>query len=287
MDSTASIYIRKMIVADLPFCNSLVTEAGWNQIAADWLRAMALEPAGCWMAEWDGVPVATTTSCIFGKVGWIAMVLVKGQARGQGIARHLLRHAIAYLEQKGVTTIRLDATPPGREVYSKLGFEDEYLLVRYAGIVTKTRNPNDLAPIPAGPGETDDLLVLDAKVTGTPRESLLREMLHTGSAPFFYTKDTDGMFTGYAGYRRGREAVQIGPAIAKIPGAGRPLVDAVFSLFYEKKIFIDIPLENRNAIKWAENAGLTEQRRFTRMCKGLRISDNPAFIWASFGPEKG
>src|SRR4051794_33231462 len=48
------IRIRHMTLADVPLGMRLKTAAGWNQVEADWLRMLALEPDGCFVAEWDG-----------------------------------------------------------------------------------------------------------------------------------------------------------------------------------------------------------------------------------------
>src|SRR5262249_59330300 len=47
---------------------------------------------------------------------------------GEGIGTRLLQEAMNTLA--GVPSIRLDATPQGRPVYQRLGFEDEYELCR-------------------------------------------------------------------------------------------------------------------------------------------------------------
>ena len=73
------IRVRGMTVDDVPLGMRLKGQAGWNQIEADWRRFLALEPDGCFVAELDGKPVATTTTCVFDSVAWIAMVLVDGK----------------------------------------------------------------------------------------------------------------------------------------------------------------------------------------------------------------
>ena len=40
------IAIRQMLPADVELGMRLKTEAGWNQVEANWLRAIALEPEG-------------------------------------------------------------------------------------------------------------------------------------------------------------------------------------------------------------------------------------------------
>ena len=100
---------------------------------ADWRRLLCLQPDGCFVAELDGIAVGTTTTCIFGPVAWVAMVLVDEAVRGRGIGTALMRHALAYLDGLGVERVRLDATPLGRPVYKKLGFVAEYDVLRYEG----------------------------------------------------------------------------------------------------------------------------------------------------------
>ena len=68
------IAIRLMTTRDVPLGMRLKEQAGWNQTEADWRRFLHLEPDGCFVAELDGVPVATTTTCVFGTTAWIAMV---------------------------------------------------------------------------------------------------------------------------------------------------------------------------------------------------------------------
>ena len=115
---------------DVPLGLMLTRQAGWNQLEADWLRFLDMQPQGCFVAELEGRPVGTTVTCILGPVAWIAMVLVDVGARRQGVATALLKHAIDFLDGQGVKTIRLDATAAGRPVYEKLGFAPEYQLTR-------------------------------------------------------------------------------------------------------------------------------------------------------------
>src|SRR5215468_10104666 len=102
--------IRTMTDNDLSLAMSLKDQAGWNQTEADWQRFLAMEPAGCFVAEWDGRPVGTTVTCILGSVAWVAMVLVDPEFRGKGIGKALMTHALDFLESQSVPSIRLDAT---------------------------------------------------------------------------------------------------------------------------------------------------------------------------------
>src|SRR5438270_5748591 len=107
------IHVRLLSGADLRASLQLSRTAGWNQTEADWRRCLDLQPDGCFVAEWQGTPVGTTTTCVFGNVAWIAMVLVDANHRGKGIGKALMNHALEYLDSAGVASIRLDATPLG------------------------------------------------------------------------------------------------------------------------------------------------------------------------------
>jgi GNAT superfamily N-acetyltransferase len=281
-----TLTIRRMTVHDLPFCSQLVQEAGWNQLDEDWLRAMKLDPEGCFVAEMDGHPVATTTTCRFGNVAWVAMVLVAGRARNQGIGQQIVSHAVQYLEGLGMATIRLDATAFGQGLYTKLGFVPEYELVRFTGICPEQNAFPGMMNRAFPPDEaTARIAELDRQVTATQRADYLRMLIE--QAPFEHLTNEKGKVIAYAGTRAGRNATQIGPAAASTSVAGAQICHVVSAGLAGNNIYMDIPVVNNDAMRWAATQGFTEQRRFIRMYKGVKINDMPELIWASSGPEKG
>src|SRR5688500_17823494 len=124
--------LRPLTREDLSFADSLRALAGWNQTLADWERFLALEPDGCFLAEWQGVSAGTATTTVYGaELAWIGMVLVHPEYRRRGIGQALLERCIEYLSKRGVRCIKLDATPEGKRVYANLGFQDEWTLTRW------------------------------------------------------------------------------------------------------------------------------------------------------------
>src|SRR5437660_10527540 len=99
-----------MIPADIPLGLRLKAQAAWNQLEADWLRFLDLQPDGAFVAECDGTPAGTVATCVFGPVAWVAMVLVDTALRGRGLGRALMERALHFLDGAGVQTGRLDAT---------------------------------------------------------------------------------------------------------------------------------------------------------------------------------
>lgn len=279
-----SVTIRSMTTNDIELGMRLKGQAGWNQIPADWQRFLALEPEGCFVAEWDGQPVATTTTCTFDTVGWIAMVLVDESFRHRGIATQLVQHALEYLDACSVSTVRLDATCYGRPVYERIGFVAEHDFVRLQGVAC---SPHDNSATIAAPrGQFDSLCVLDRQATGTNRKRLL-EHLATAHPTNVRVVEASGSVAGYTMLRPGANATQIGPAVALTEEAGTSLGDWALSRCGNKPAFIDVPVDNRPAIDWAQRRGLIEQRRFTRMVRGRPVEEDVNLLWASSGPEMG
>jgi len=272
-----------MTIDDLRLGLRLSRQAGWNQLESDWRRFMTMEPEGSFVAELDGRPVGTTTTCIFENVAWIAMVLVDKESRGQGVGKTLLKHSFDYLDGRKVKTVRLDATAAGRPIYEKLGFVPEYELVRFQGI----SRPGKTGPVlsEAVPELFADMFDFDRRVTGTNRAKML-SLLFAEFPENTRIRTLHDKIDGFITMRPGENAVQIGPCIASM-NAGPALLSDALNRCAGEAVFVDMPTGNVHAIKIVESSGIKIQRRFTRMCRGERIKDNPKAIWAGSGPEKG
>jgi ribosomal protein S18 acetylase RimI-like enzyme len=301
------IHIRTMTDADVPLGMRLKEQAGFNQTEADWRRFLSLQPDGCFVAELDGEPVGTVTNCLFDSIGWIAMLLVDKRVRGRGIGTRLTRHALDYLEGRGVRTARLDATPRGRPIYEKLGFVAEYEMVRMEGVAPghgkgarhllceapegpfRQKVPDTFSlPRKITPEKLEPVVALDRRVTGTNRRRLIERLYQEEPDAMHVFGDIQSRtIAGYLTSRSGVNAAQIGPGVALTDEAGRALADAALERSAGRAVFVDVPTDNRPAIEWAQSNGLVVQRPFTRMRKGEPVVDQPSHLWASSGPEKG
>jgi len=277
--------IRRMTTDDIPLGLRLTRQAGWNQTESDWRRFMNMQPDGCFVADMDGDSIGTTTTCIFDGVAWIAMVLVDKAVRGRGIGTSLLKHALAYLQEHNVRTVRLDATPAGRPIYEKLGFVPEYELARYEGAPDSRSWIPDSRRVSSTEHRASDVIEFDFRMTGTSRQKMLASLFEEFPELVRVVRHGNQV-QGYIAGRPGANATQVGPCIATTD-AGPSLLSDAMSRCAGKPVFLDVPLDNAGAVRIAEAAQLTVQRCFTRMCLGERINDNLQAIWASSGPEKG
>lgn len=283
------IEIRPMIIDDVQLGLRLTQQAGWNQTEADWLRFMNLEPEGCFVAELDGHSVGTITTCVFGRVAWIAMVLVDLNARGKGVGTRLLKYSLDYLKERKIKTIRLDATPAGQPIYEKLGFVPEYELARFEGIALPAFSRESKSGVQvvtkATPEIFASMIEFDKRMTGTNRGKMLIQLFKEYPENIRVLSHNNNI-EGFVTMRPGANAIQIGPCIATA-NAGPALLADAFNRCAGELVFIDIPTDNADAVKITESSGLRIQRRFMRMCLGERVKDNIRALWASSGPEKG
>ncbi len=277
-----AISVREMTIKDIPLGMRLKEQAGWNQTAADWQRFLRLQPHGCFVGQWQGHDVATTTTCVFGSTAWIAMVLVDQQHRHRGIASYLVEHALRYLGRQNIATVRLDATQLGQPVYERLGFVADYELIRFEGRAPSGGQQQDSDNI----DRLESLKRLDRTATGTERAKFI-ECLLNEDPKSVRLESYDEVPMGYAMFRPGANAIQIGPVVALDESIGCRLCDWVCQQFPGQPVIADIPVENQSATRWAIDRGLTQQRRFTRMHRGDAVDERLEAVWASSGPEKG
>lgn len=273
--------IRLMTSDDIPFGMTLKQANGWNQLPGDWQRFVDLEPGGCFVAEFEGNFIGTTCTVIFENVAWVAMVLVDQSYRGKGIGTALMKRALNYLREQNVSTIRLDATPMGQPVYEKLGFKADYTLARYAGNLPSRPAPGEGVEHVL-PGEVKVIGEIDREVTGTDRSKMLgRFFFESPRAMRWIRSERSFVYT-----RAGSNARQVGPCLATSDAAPRLLED-VCHHHAGADVYMDIPVANEPACRFALSLGLTVQRRLLRMTLGPRVQENLDKLWASSGPEKG
>lgn len=262
------------------------TLAGWNQVEGDWQRFLALSPGGCFVAEIGSEPAGTVVTVTFdGVCGWVAMVLVPPERRRQGIGTAMLRHGIAHLQSSGVDTIKLDATPMGRQVYVPLGFRDEYGLERREGVGQACR----WTSVRAMRGrDLKDVIAFDTPRFGVCREGLLRYLFSDSGGLCGVYRGEGSAVEGYVMVRPGSNAFQIGPLAAVHERAGRSLFCWALDRLAGKPVFFDVPLENPHGMGLAEEFGFSVQRGFTRMyLGGDPYGGFPRQVYATSGPEKG
>lgn len=263
----------------------LSSEAGWNQVAADW-RFMLEAGEGKGFADPSGRWVATALIVRLGaRVSWISMVVTARAWRHRGLGTRLLKDRIARARASDAAA-GLDATELGRPIYASLGFRPLYELKRWH---------LDRAPEAAAPPEGTEIrpmraielagvAALDARLSGFDRGRVLEHLF--GRAPHAaHVAEAQGKLTGFVLGRDGRFATQIGPVVARDVETALTLASrAARSL--APPFILDVPERHARVIAWIESAGGEARRRFWRMILGHapKLGDESR-VFALAGPE--
>lgn len=274
---------RPLQARDIEGCLRLVAEAGWNQTENDWLTILEIGEARGLFRQ--GQLIASAAIVRHGPIGWICMVLVQTTEQRQGLATHLLRWAVQRLDEIGLTP-GLDATPAGREVYLKLGFEDIYGVTRLqCGTPRPTeRRLSGPAPRSIGPADLEAISQFDRRAFGADRGALLASLIQRRPDLALATFEGDEC-TGFALAREGRKATQIGPVVARDEATALDLLQTVLNKF-DGPVFLDLLDRHVEARRWLEDHGFTAQRPFTRMLRGQgKPFDDSRLVFALTGPE--
>jgi len=286
---SSAITIRAFTESDVPFGMELKTLAGWNQLEADWRRFLALQPAGCFVAEAEGVPAGTATTTQYGlRFGWVGMVLVHPQMRRRGVGTALLRHCIDYLEARGVACVKLDATPLGKRLYDTLGFVDEYPLERRQVAAAPPVGPLPDNVQPLGPDDVQELSEHDEPIFGVARRDHLALLIDQGPGGCFLHRDARGHIDGYLCSRPGANATQIGPWVAGDAAAAEALLVAGLGPLAGQAVFLDVPTARPGPSALVGRYGFETQRPLIRMYRGENAHPGDVErVFAFCGPETG
>lgn len=104
----------------------------WRQRFVAYFSARIAADEARYFVALDGERIVATAgallsegySAIMGRqTGYIFGVCVDANYRGRGLGTTLTRESIAYLKNKACRRIRLHASPAGRPIYERLGFE--------------------------------------------------------------------------------------------------------------------------------------------------------------------
>jgi GNAT superfamily N-acetyltransferase len=265
-------------------CFELSKSARWNQNAADW-RLMLDIGRGWGIALGDGTLAASTLVLPYGGFAWVSMVLVLPSQRRQGFATRLLRIALDDLGKRGLTPI-LDATPAGRAVYVQEGFHDTWGFRRFElrRALAAPERPAGVRPL--RDADWPQLLALDAHAFGASREPLLRALAARLAQAALVCDDSAGL-QGFLLGREGREALQLGPLVARDAGTARALLAAALTAV-RPPLYLDLVDREPGLGAWLESLGFAFQRPFTRMVHGAPAAPGEAgLVFCPAGPELG
>jgi GNAT superfamily N-acetyltransferase len=282
--------LRVMTEQDIPGGLRLNTLSGWNQTAADWRRFLENSPAGCFVVEHDAKIVGTATTIVYeNRFAWISMVLVDPEYRKQGIGTRLLHKAIQHLDDSSIPTMKLDATPLGKPLYTKLGFVTEHEIERW--LLKRPPNARSVSypstNLPMQATEIEQLLRVDRELFGADRSFLLHS-LRAEAPEFALVVRHDGAPESFAFGRRGCFADHLGPWMAANRAAAEKILHEFLARSSSDTVIVDYLTSNSFAAELLANCGFAPSRPLTRMVRGPNAyPGKPDAFCAILGPEFG
>jgi hypothetical protein len=185
---------------------------------------------------------------------------------------------------RDVPMVRLDATPRGKEVYDKLGFSDEFGLLRlvHRG-VPQVEAPHEASPLVL----LEQFAPRDEAAFGANRVDLMSRLQNQAPDLAWRIGDGDRLSAICLG-RSGTQFTQLGPVIAEDTASARAVVSTALSSLSGEAVVLDVPEQREEFIGWLKSLGFTVQRPYTRMVLGPPRMTAPAErLFAICGPEFG
>jgi len=201
-----------------------------------------------------------------GRTGWVGNVIVRPEARNQGIGSQMTRDIMTLLRGRGCSSLLLVATALGEPVYRKLGYRTtaDYVFLDVPRLPpcppTTVRRLAD-SDVPAA-------LDLDALATGESRAGLLTPHLASGWAHTGHDGGLDGFFLPSLGR---------GLVIAGDPAAGLELLSLRHAFFPAGVV---VPAMNTTALQFLAAHRARETARAPRMIIGDGAPWRPELIFA-------
>ncbi|OXJ08088.1 GNAT family N-acetyltransferase [Burkholderia sp. AU6039] len=209
-DTMPALRYRRFTAADVPAAHALTVALRWPFRAEDW--QFSADTSTAFAAEENGVVIGTAMCWKYGADrGAIGHVIVSDAHQGRGIGRKLMERLI---DELGPRVTFLHATPAGRPLYEKLGFNVCGSLGQYQGNVVR---PADVV-LPEGvqlragtPADWPRLVELDARASGLQRDELMSALFQRGESVVL---ERDGEVVGFSVLRRFGRGDVIGPVAA-------------------------------------------------------------------------
>jgi Acetyltransferase (GNAT) domain/Acetyltransferase (GNAT) family len=281
------ITLRPMTAGDIPAGLSLCRLIGWNQLSRDWELFLKLSPEGCRVAvdEDEKVVGTVTTVCYEDHFSWIGMVLVDPARQQQGIGTQLMQEALKILESQ--STVKLDATPAGREVYLKLGFKDEYpLTIMKCPYVAIDRLSDSKARLILE-NDLETIAAFDYSVFGADRKTILYDLWKRGPELCYWIEENN-VVKAYCLGRSGHNYLQVGPIVCSELANAIEVASAALKKCGKQPVIVDALHHTPEWMSWLSSIGFTELRSLTRMYKGTNDWPGlPEHQFAILGPEFG
>lgn len=265
------VSLRRLEESDLEDAQGLSHGFQWPFRVEDW--RFAYTHAEGVAAIRDGQLVGTALRWKWGpRHATIGHVMVAPRVQGQRLGQHLMHAVMAGIEDR---TVLLHATADGRGLYERMGFT-------IAGEIRQHQGVAGVAPVVALPegerlrplnrNDADQLLALDTRSAGMPRDAMVQQLLANGDTVVLAR---DGEAVGFSVVRRFGRGHAIGPVVAPDLTSAQALIAHWCGRYAGKFLRIDVDAAS-GLPEWLEAQGLPRVDSATTMVRGEPLQRGPA-----------
>jgi GNAT superfamily N-acetyltransferase len=269
--------VRQMSADDFPFATELANTMDWNMAVEDFEFSSWLDPFGCFVAVHGSKRIAIATCVSYGKVGWFGNLVVKEEFRSQGVGSLLVKHAVDYLQNKGVETIGLYAYQNLLDFYDNFGFkcgEDfSVLKINSLGTSTYEKKPKIVNEI------IGEIERFDAEFFGANRSRLLESIIFEKGNLGYYSSNSNGIL-GYVASTVYDKMAWVGPLVFRkgYSDLAASLVKAVLAKLRGQMVYL-VPSKKETALlNMLLGLGFEEDFSVSRMFLGQPVANNCIYM---------
>ncbi|MEU6440360.1 GNAT family N-acetyltransferase [Streptomyces sp. NPDC047046] len=262
--------IRRLTGSDIPACLKLAVDRGWPAEEERWRLLLNVGEGYGWAGA-DGALTGAVVLTPYGTAAAVVgLMLVASQHAGQGIGRALMEHLLDRAD--GHDSVFLFATPAGRPLYEKFGFQHVHDVAKHMGTFTPPHPDPSVRTGPLPPGALERIEALDARALGYDRSRLLRRL--TGfTERIRVAYGAEGRITGYGAAWHNAGCTAVGPVIAPDAATARTLVTDLAGTA-RGPVRLECPVTGNGSWRaWAEDHGLREVDRTAFMVLGEPLPD--------------
>ncbi len=256
--------IRGFTRGDVDFAIARCALEGWTTSRRWFELFLSLDPAGSLIAEVDSAPVGLITAIRYARTAWIGNLLVSPDCRRHGIGTRLMCWVLGQITAAGIATVRLDADPPGMNIYRRLGFVEEFESLRFCRRASRASAPTSAVPLTAS--SLDAVATLDHAVFGDDRSPLIRALF--GHAEAALSVSRDDAIAGYVLVIPTTTGVHIGPCVAEDASIAAELLRGALHAGRGRSVTIGMPASNRAGAALLRSLGFAPTAPSVRMVRG-------------------
>jgi ribosomal protein S18 acetylase RimI-like enzyme len=206
----ANYSIRDMREAELDFAAGYIENEGWLSEDRTTLESsFRYDPHGCFIAEQEDHPVGMCIGTSYGKAGFLGELIVSCEQRGKSLGTMLLRHTIAYLQNRYAETVYLDGVLKAVPLYEREGFHKVCRSWRFSG---KLEGKASKRVRPMNAGDLGQVCALDRASFEADRSFFIKRRMQT-FPELCYVMADNAKICGYITGRGYPERLYAGPWI--------------------------------------------------------------------------